>query len=250
MKKNWHSKRYKDKKREIAKRAPRWLYKENKTVTKEMVTSKTKISVEKLVTPDEFITKSAYRFKLTIETSLPVTLPPIFLHKNPQIDGEYSTDEILALLSRVSDEVIPKKYKILLRYYSIRRKTESQYKITRKDYERLRQKLDKEHHWMSGMVQERTGRASLHADLKRTVFAYNQVLKYAPVEILSDCDVDGHELVTPYICDCPTCIECFGEPVCIDEDFNFDWRAIDNLYTAEEVSMDLKGKYDRWDYKY
>lgn len=245
MKKNWHSKRYKDKKREIAKRAPRWLYKENKTVTKEMVTSKTKISVEKLVTPDEFITKSAYRFKLTIETSLPVTLPPIFLHKNPQIDGEYSTDEILALLSRVSDEVIPKKYKILLRYYSIRRKTESQYKITRKDYERLRQKLDKEHHWMSGMVQERTGRASLHADLKRTVFAYNQVLKYAPVEILSDC-----ELVTPYICDCPTCIECFGEPVCIDEYFNFDWRAIDNLYTAEEVSMDLKGKYDRWDYRY
>ena len=59
MKKNWHSKRYKDKKREIEKRAPRWLYKENKTVTKEMVTSKTKISVEKLVTPDEFITNAA-----------------------------------------------------------------------------------------------------------------------------------------------------------------------------------------------
>lgn len=71
MKKNWHSKRYKDKKREIEKRAPRWLYKENKTVTKEMVTSKTKISVEKLVTSDEFITKGDYRFKLTIETSLP-----------------------------------------------------------------------------------------------------------------------------------------------------------------------------------
>lgn len=250
MKKNWHSKRYKDKKREIEKRAPRWLYKENKTVTKEMVTSKTKISVEKLVTPDELITKGAYRFKLRIETSLPVTLPPIFLHNNPQIDGEYSTDQLLALLSRVSDEVIPKKYKILLRYYSIRRKTESQYKITRKDYDKLRKKLNKEHHWMSGMVQESTGRASLHADLKRTAFAYNQVLKYAPVEILSDCDVDGVELVTPYMCDCQTGIERYGEPVCIDEDFNFEWRAIDNLYTAEEVSMDLKGKYDRWDHKY
>ena len=250
MKKNWHSKRYKDKKREIEKRAPRWLYKENKTVTKEMVTSKTKTSVEKLVTSDEFITKGDYRFKLTIETSLPVTLPPIFLHNNPQIDGEYSTDQLLDLLSRVSDEVIPKKYKILLRYYSIRRKTESQYKITRKDYERLRQKLDKEHHWMSGMVRESTGRARLHADLKRTALAYNQVLKYATSEILTDCDVDGVELVTPYICDCPTCIELYGEPTCIDEVFNFDWIAIANLYTAEEVSMDLKGKYDRWEYRY
>lgn len=250
MKKNWHSKRYKDKKREIEKRAPRWLYKEDKTVTKEMVTSKTKIIVEKLVTPDEFITKGAYRFKLTIETRLHVTLPPIFLHNNPQIDGEYSTDQLLDLLSRVSDEVIPKKYKILLRYYSIRRKTESQYKITRKDYERLRQKLDKEHHWMSGMVRESTGRARLHADLKRTALAYNQVLKYATSEILTNCDVDGVELVTPYICDCPTCIELYGEPTCIDEVFNFDWIAIYNLSTAEEVSMDLKGKYDRWDYRY
>lgn len=250
MKKNWHSKRYKDKKREIEKRAPRWLYKEDNTVTKEMVTSKTKIIVEKLVTPDEFITKGAYRFKLTIETRLHVTLPPIFLHNNPQIDGEYSTDQLLDLLSRVSDEVIPKKYKILLRYYSIRRKTESQYKITRKDYERLRQKLDKEHHWMSGMVRESTGRARLHADLKRTALAYNQVLKYATSEILTDCDVDGVELVTPYICDCPTCIERHGEPTCIDEVFNFDWIAVYNLYTAEEVSMDLKGKYDRWDYRY
>lgn len=250
MKKNWHSKRYKDKKREIEKRAPRWFYKEDKTVTKEMVTSKTKIIVEKLVTPDEFITKGAYRFKLTIETRLHVTLPPIFLHNNPQIDGEYSTDQLLDLLSRVSDEVIPKKYKILLRYYSIRRKTESQYKITRKDYERLRQKLDKEHHWMSGMVRESTGRARLHADLKRTALAYNQVLKYATSEILTDCDVDGVELVTPYICDCPTCIELYGEPTCIDEVFNFDWIAIYNLSTAEEVSMDLKGKYDRWDYRY
>lgn len=249
MKKNWHSKRYKDKKREIEKRAPRWLYSKNKTVTKEMVASKTKIKVEKLKT-DDSITEGAYRFKMTIDTSLPVTLPPIYLHEYIKIDGEYSTGQLLALLSRVSNEVIPNKYKVLLQYYSIRRKTESQYRIRRKDYDKLRKKLDKEHHWMSGMVRESTGRARLHADLKRTTFAYNQVLKYAPSEILTDCDVEGVELVTPYICDCPTCIEYFGEPTCIDEDINFDWGAIDNLYTAEEVSMDLKGKYDRWDYKY
>ena len=100
------------------------------------------------------------------------------------------------------------------------------------------------------MVRESTGRARLHADLKRTALAYNQVLKYATSEILTDCDVDGVELVTPYICDCPTCIELYGEPTCIDEVFNFDWIAIANLYTAEEVSMDLKGKYDRWEYRY
>lgn len=87
MKKNWHSKRYKDKKREIEKRAPRWLYKENKTVTKEMVTSKTKISVEKLVTSDEFITKGDYRFKLTIETSLPVTYHQSFYIIIHKLDG-------------------------------------------------------------------------------------------------------------------------------------------------------------------
>ena len=80
-------------------------------------------------------------------------------------------------------------------------------------YKHLKSKLNKEHHWYSGMVQTSNGRTKLHHQIKKAITAYNHVLKY-----------DN------------------------DEDVLTDYKAIEAIHQAELI--DLKQNFEKWEYKY
>lgn len=113
-------------------------------------------------------------------------------------------------------------------------------------YKRLKSKLNKEHHWYSGMVQTSNGRTKLHHQIKKVITAYNHVLKYDNSD--DYITLKGIMLVKPYICDCERCYDLFGGPAVIDEDVLTNHKAIEAIHQAELI--DLKQNFEKWEYKY
>ena len=128
------------------------------------------------------------------------------------------------------------------------RKENGDYILNRKDYKELRQKLNRQKHWYSGMVKEANGRSNLHHDLKKVAKLYNQIFE---TEVTNNklLDVISGQLplVEVYECICDECQTRFGVRVS-DETPNIDWSNCDRLEEAERI--DLKGQYERWEYKY
>lgn len=122
----------------------------------------------------------------------------------------------------------------------------SQKKPLNNHYQQLKNQLNTEYHWYDGMRQESNGRNKLRHQIKRAINAYNDVLKYDNSD--EHIALTGGELVVPYVCDCENCIECFGEPIVIDEMFLTNIKAIEAVYDADYI--DLKQNFERWEYKY
>lgn len=252
---NWHSKRYRDKKREIAKRAPSWLFRRTSNEKKQVKDGLVTITLEKLPVAryEKKVTdlhQREPRFELVIDAPYMRDLVVAYYYNKPEFDfiGEYSIAEFLDILPQIPDDVINqfKKYKYYT--FAFRSNRSNQLAVERADYNRLRDELYRERHWYDGMVQDSTGRQQLHQDLKKVTQLYNRVLENDTTD--DNLSLKEVELVKPFVCDCEVCMENFGEPTVIDEDFVVPFEAVEWLHEAEKLEQDLKKDYEDWGYEY
>lgn len=188
-KQNWHSKKHKNKFRELKKRAkqdyPYFAFKENKKIEKRFL----KIN-------------NILDRKLTVNCYLEIPI-------NDQYDSEFCDYKVFHyhFISESDRYIFGFSYKYeleippvtnlrellnifyydnafkefilenILNYFSYQETVSTGYVRKEKDYEKLRQEILKEVHLYSGMRQTKKGRNVLKDDLKKVIKEYNEILK-------------------------------------------------------------------------
>lgn len=114
-----------------------------------------------------------------------------------------------------------------------------------KEYKKLRDELNRDYGWYSGMVKESTGRATLHSDLRKLVTIYNQV--FISDDLRTGVVFDGSSIEELTVCTCKDCQE--GYPV-VESELKVSWDAYYSLVGADILSEKVKEEYSSWEYKY
>lgn len=251
---NWHQKKYQNKKRELEKRAPHWFTHGKKVTTKHLRQGTVTILLEKLditpIKPKDY-TKlygdiPLCRYKLIISAPWYFRDYICYYEHKPEYSflGQHNTQQFITnILPIIPDDILSESDKRILL------KTAYQYESIQQlpnKHKQIRQKLYRERHWYSGMIKESTGRSTLRNQIKKSIAAYNNVLKQDTSTNLIT--LSGNELVEVFICDCEDCLNMFGQPTVIDETLLTNHNAILAIEDAEKI--DLKQDFERWEYKY
>lgn len=248
LKNNWHKRRYKDKLRELEKRAPQWFVVGRKTNDYHLKDGSVTISLTALSPAfQKYHDVPQERYVLTIDVSWSRVFNTYYTCK-PSIDfiGEYDTTTFLQdILPIIPEEILPRQSKQLIvntSYY----KHSTRHKHSNKHLKHLRDKLYKERHWYSGMTLEDCGRANLHQDLKKVTHLYNTIFAEND-DKTNQYILSGKELVQYCECDCEDCLN-FEQPTIVDEHFLVPDDSVDAIDQVEWLEGRLKQPYDRWIY--
>lgn len=261
-KRNWHKRRYKDKLKELEKRAPRWLVNPKATTSKTLKDGHASVTLTKTPDAPEPSYKWRYpwlfnagewspRWLFKVELSwvsrtfvVPCRYKPVCDH----ILGEYDVQTFLnIILPTIPDYVFgPLSKRQITRLAHNHEYNTAELK--QPSHKSIRKKLHRERHWYSGMTNQTKGRTQLHQDLKKTAQLYNQALRQDETperRVLLDT-----ELWKDCWCSCSYCIDTWGEPIIVDTVNYVSDDAILVLQQAEQLDGKLKQSYDKWVYTY